>query len=117
MTTQPGNPTREPIPFGLALAAGGGLTLMIVALGIGVVQGVSADTNLIGLAFVGGLLLLIAGIIGWFSVVRPFANFDDINEPHYHGHHDDHHGDDAADVTEHADHDAAHAAQPVLPHG
>jgi hypothetical protein len=82
-----GHPSRQPIPFGLALTAGGGLILMILALGIGVLQGTSADSSLIGLLFVAGLLLLVAGVGAWAAVVRPFANFDDINVPKDSGHH------------------------------
>lgn len=82
-----GHPSRQPVPFGLALTAGAGLILMILALGIGVVQGASANGSLIGLLFAGGLLLLVAGVGAWAAVVRPFANFDDINVPKDSGHH------------------------------
>lgn len=86
------SPSRQPVPFGLALTAGAGLILMILALGIGVVQGTASNSSLIGLLFVAGLLLLIAGVAAWTAVVRPFANFDDINVPKDSGHHghDDH---------------------------
>lgn len=133
MTTQPGNPTRDPLPFGLSLAAGSGLTLMILALGFGVVQGADANTSIIGFAFIGGLLLLIVGVGGWLAVKRPFSNFDDINEPQYHGHHDhDHvHVHDASDEAHDPglsipatagqarayDTDDSTGAPPVLPHG
>jgi hypothetical protein len=89
-------PSSQPVQFGLALTAGGGLILMIIALGIGVV---SADAgSLVGTLFLLGLLLLIVGIVAWIGYTRPFANFDDINEAKYHGHaHDDHaHADDDA---------------------
>lgn len=86
------------ITMGFALLAGAGVTLMIVALGIGVIQGTAADGGLIGLLFGGGLLALLAGAIAWYGVVRPDTHFDDINVPldtgHGHGH--DEHADEHA---------------------
>lgn len=85
-----GHPSRQPIPFGLSLAAGGGLTLMIIALGLGVVNADAAESGGVGFLFIAGLLLLIAGVGAWLAVTRPFANFDDINVAkdtgHGHGH-------------------------------
>lgn len=72
----------------LALTAGAGLVLMMLALAIGVVQGEAADATTVGLTFAGGLALLVFGIAGWLATVQPFKHFDDINEPHYTGHHD-----------------------------
>ncbi len=84
-----GHPSRQPIPFGLSLAAGGGMTLMIVALGLGVAN-VGDSSSTVGFLFIAGLLLLIAGIGAWLAITRPFAHFDDINQPkdsgHGHGH-------------------------------
>jgi hypothetical protein len=81
---------RNMVSLGLAFAAGLGLTLCIIALGMGVVDG-EANTSAIGLLFVAGILLMALGIIGWFAVVQPYKNFDDINVPKYHGHEHDHH--------------------------
>jgi hypothetical protein len=94
METQ-GHPSRQPIQFGLSLVAGGGLVLMIVALGVGVVNAEAANGGLVGTLFIAGLLLLIAGIGAWIGYTRPFAHFDDINEPKYTGHAHDHHDDHA----------------------
>lgn len=87
---------RNMITLGLAFAAGLGLILCIIALGIGVIDG-EANTSAIGLLFVAGILLMALGIIGWFAVVQPYKNFDDINVPKYHGHEHDHHDDAHAD--------------------
>jgi hypothetical protein len=81
--------------IGLALVAGLGLTLMIIALGIGVVEGNNADGSTIGVLFAAGLALFLSGAVGWFMVVQPQKHFDDITvpapaEPHGHEHHDDH---------------------------
>ncbi|MCC6801658.1 MAG: hypothetical protein IT319_02140 [Anaerolineae bacterium] len=95
--TEHGHPSSRPVPFTLALTAGAGLILMILSLAIGVIEGAAADSAIVGLTFIGGLLLLGVGIVGWFSVVQPYAHFDDINVPHYTGHHDSHgdsHGDE-----------------------
>lgn len=94
MNTNTSNIPRGLI-IGLSMVGGLGLTLMVIALGIGVVQGANADSVSIGLLFITGLALLILGIGGWFAVVRPDKHFDDINVPKYTGHHDahdDHHG-------------------------
>ncbi len=107
MSTQH-DPMHTPIPFALALTAGAGLILMILALAFGVVQGDAANGSVIGLTFVGGLLLLGFGIGGWLAVVKPFDHFDDINVPQYTGHHEEHHPRDL---------DEANAQQPVLPPG
>ena len=90
----------------LALAAGAGLILMMLALAIGVVQGEAADASSIGLTFAGGLALLALGIAGWLALVQPFKHFDDINEPHFTGHHD------AAHTETHDDHEAV----AIIPH-
>jgi len=90
VTTNTSNTPRS-LVIGLAMTAGLGLTLMMVALGTGVIQGEAADSRAIGLLFVTGLALLILGFAGWFGVVRPDKHFDDINVPQYTGHHDEHH--------------------------
>lgn len=91
---------QNALTLGLSLLAGSGATLMIVALGIGVVSG-EGNQNLVGLLLIIGLGILIAGSVAWAGVVQPWANFDDINEPQYFGHHHDEHHDD----DEHADED------------
>jgi len=85
------DPMKQPLSFGLALTAGAGLILMMLALGFGVVQGEAANGTAIGLSFAGGLALFVLGIGGWLAVVQPFKNFDDINQGQYTGHHDEHH--------------------------
>lgn len=82
--------TSNPLTFGLSIAAGGGLILMMLTLAAGVIQGEAANSSLISLTFAGGLVLFLTGFIGWLVVVRPFAHFDDIDVPkdtdHGHGH-------------------------------
>lgn len=100
--TEHGHPSSRPLTFGLALTAGAGLILMILALAFGVVQGEAADGTIIGLTFAAGLALLIVGIGGWVAVVQPFEHFDDINVPQYTGHHDAHHELPSGEEEEHA---------------
>lgn len=92
---------QNALTLGLAMLAGTGLILMISAGGLGVIEGAEADMDIIGLLFTGGLALFISGIVAWAGVVRPWENFDDINVPHYTGHHhdEDHHAEDEADDT------------------
>lgn len=96
--------TSHPLSFGLAFVGGLGVVLMIVALGIGVVQGADANTSLIGVLFVAGLLMMVSGIGAWVAVTQPFAHFDDINVPKYTGHahdsHDTHEDTDSEHATE-----------------
>jgi hypothetical protein len=78
------NQPSKLVLYGLAMVGGLGVTMMIVAAIIGVIGGAELDatsTRLIGLSIVGGLLLLITAIGFWLGLVRPFANFDDINVP------------------------------------
>jgi len=96
-------PKQSPVSIGLAFCAGLGLTLMIVALGLGVINGEAANANGLGVFFAAGLVMLIGGIGGWLGVVRPFQNFDDINQPAE----DDHHASEPHDehaIVEHKAH-------------
>jgi ABC-type nickel/cobalt efflux system permease component RcnA len=83
---------QNSLTLGLSLLAGTGLTVMMIALALGVV-GVNSDS--VGLAFLAGTTALIVGVGAWLGVVRPWEHFDDINIPaedehHGHDHHDDH---------------------------
>ena len=80
---------HSPIVWWVSLVAGLGMTLMIVALSMGVTQGTSADTNSVGMWFAAGLVLFILGVGAWFAVVQPQKHFDDIDKPaedEHHGH-------------------------------
>lgn len=82
------NPKR-PLYVGLSIIGGIGLTLMTVALAVGVIQGAAADSNIIGGLFWTGLVMLFGGTAGWFGVAQPYKHIDDINIPQYTGHHHD----------------------------
>ncbi|MFN8376128.1 MAG: hypothetical protein U0694_25050 [Anaerolineae bacterium] len=71
------SPKFTPVTMGLAMVAGLGLTFMVVALGVGTIQGAEADANAIGLFFAAGLGLLVTGIVGWFAVLQPQKHFDE----------------------------------------
>ncbi len=75
--------------MGISFVAGAGIVLMIVALGVGAIQGTESDTGTFHLAIALGLLALIGGIIAWVGYVQPQKHFDDINVAQYHGHHHD----------------------------
>jgi len=85
----------ESLLVGLSMLGGLGITMMVVAAGIGVVVS-DVDSGLIGLTVLVGAALLVAAIGGWVIAVRPYENFDDINVPMDTGHHhdDDHHEED-----------------------
>jgi hypothetical protein len=83
-STQSENQPSRLTLYGLAMVGGLGITMMIIAATIGVIGGAELDaasTNLIGLSVVAGLLLLIIAIGFWIGLVRPHADFDDINVP------------------------------------
>lgn len=94
--------TANPLMFGLAMVTGIGIILMILVLGLGVVEGNEANTQEFGMIFALGLLMTIAGAIAWTAVVRPFKNFDDINQPLEDDHHAHAHDEHALVVAEDA---------------
>jgi len=85
-TTETKQPSQA-LQVGLSMIGGSGITIMVVAAAIGVIGAENANSDQIGLWMALGTAMLIGAIIAWAAVVRPFANFDDINEPQYHGHH------------------------------
>lgn len=90
MSNHENNNTNQTLVIGLAVVGGIGLTIMTIALAIGVIQGANASDTVISTLFFGGLVLLAGASFGWFGVTQPYKNFDDINVPHYTGHHDEH---------------------------
>lgn len=76
---------------GLAMIGGLGVTLMMLAAGIGVVLP-DADSSLLGLITLIGAGLLFTGIAAWIITVRPYEHFDDITvpAPDQHHHHEEH---------------------------
>lgn len=94
--TQEPQETQQPnegLLTGLSMIGGIGITLIVVALAYGVVIE-TADSGLIGMLVLGGFGALVIAIGGWVAVTQPHRNFDDINQPMYHGHH---HADDESD--------------------
>lgn len=87
-TTETKQPSQA-MQVGLSMLGGLGITIMVVAAAMGVIGGESANADQIGFWVVLGLAMLVTAIIAWAAIVRPFENFDDINEPQYHGHHHD----------------------------
>jgi hypothetical protein len=73
--------------YGLAMLGGLGLTFMIVAAGIGVLNLQDMDSSFVGMIVAIGFGLLVTSIGGWAIATRPFEHFDDITVPQYHGHH------------------------------
>lgn len=95
----------------LSAIGGVGITLIVIALGIGVVGGEAVDSRVVGMGVLAGILLLVFAIVAWTGYVQPYKHFDDINQPlddgHGHGHgHDEHaeHDEHGADESAHAKH-------------
>jgi hypothetical protein len=75
----------------LAFLIGVGLTLMILAGGLGTAFAGEANPSLYGMIFALGLVAFLAGVALWMAFVRPWTQFDDINVPLDSGHgHGDH---------------------------
>ncbi len=85
-----GTETNSRLILGLAFLAGIGFVAMMTAIGIGVIQGLSADEEALGILFLIGTGAFVCGLFFWMVYVRPWERFDDINEPQYHSHHDKH---------------------------
>lgn len=92
-TQEQTNEVSQSLLIGLSMLGGIGITLMVVAAGVGVVQA-EADAGQVGTYVLLGAGLLVMAIAGWFVAVQPHKNFDDINVPLYTGHHHDEHEDD-----------------------
>ncbi len=92
-----------------AFVAGGGIILMILALGLNAMRG--GDTSgTIGLIMLLGLILLVSGTGGWLVQYQPWKKFDDLTTPLYTGHEGHDHAADAAHAEPHVEaHDAPHA--------
>jgi hypothetical protein len=74
---------QNPLTLTFAFVAGLGLTLMIAAAAIGVIQGAEADSDLLGLLFLGGTAGLIIGGVAWAGIVRPWEAFPSVTEGFY----------------------------------
>lgn len=76
---------------GLAMIGGLGMTIMIVAAGVGVADS-TVDSQVIGLFVLIGFIILISAILTWLFVAQPYRSFDniDIPAPDEHAHEHDH---------------------------
>ncbi len=102
------------LTLGFSFLAGTGMVLMMTAAGIGVIQGIEANDEIIGFLFVVGAAAFVVGLVTWMGIVQPWASFDDINEPLYHGHH--HEEDDHATPELEASEGAESPALPASTH-
>lgn len=96
-TLQDLNP-QDSLTLGLSLLGGLGVTLMMTAGAIGVIQGEAANNSVLGFMFIGGAAAFVAAAAGWAGVTKPWDNFQSVTEGYYdkleetssHGHDDDH---------------------------
>ena len=104
---------QTPLTVWLSMLAGGGMVLVIIGFIVGVIDQNAGSTA--GILIVTGAAAFIAGSAAWLGVVRPFENFDDINQPMYFGHdHDEHDVHDEEPGEVHVDEPiAAHQAYKV----
>lgn len=105
----PAHVYTQGLALGLAMLAGGSLTLSIVMVCVGAFFSAGSDTSLIGVLFILGLLGFIGGSAAWVGYVQPYKHFDDITVPLYHGHaHDEDHEAVHSEEAEHAAHGTHH---------
>lgn len=76
----PASPADQKTVLGLSFAAGTGLLLIFITLGVAVVAP-PADSTIVGLLVLAGLLIFGAAVAAWFFAVQPHHHFDDINMP------------------------------------
>jgi predicted flap endonuclease-1-like 5' DNA nuclease len=74
----------------VALVGGGGLLLAITG---GALVGFGSDTNVARLLALAGIALVILSVALWLVLLQPWKKFDDLQTPHYTGHHDHDHDD------------------------
>ncbi len=70
---------QDPISLSFAFVTGLGFILWIIGFYLAAVDAATDET--LGLTFLLGAALIIAGLAGWLFLRRPFLNFDDINQP------------------------------------
>jgi hypothetical protein len=95
-TLQDLNP-QDSLTLGLSLLGGLGVTLMMTAGAIGVIQGEAANNSVLGFMFIGGAAAFVAAAVGWAGVTKPWDNFQSVTEGYYdkleetssHGHDDE----------------------------
>jgi ABC-type nickel/cobalt efflux system permease component RcnA len=100
---------RFSLTVAFAFVAGTGVVLMMLAGAIGVIQGASANNDLLGLMFMAGTAFLIVGGVAWTGIIRPWEDYPSVTEGFFevtpapqHAHHDD-------DADHHAEaHHSAH---------
>ena len=71
----------RPLVVWLAIIGGIGMTLVMIALGMGVILGEAASGGIVAALFWTGLIGLLGATGGWYAVVQPHKHFDDINQP------------------------------------
>jgi hypothetical protein len=89
---------NDSLTVGLALLAGAGFMAMVFALALGMIEGAEADSDVIGLIFLGGLAVFISGAVAWGAIMHPWEAFDDINVPLPDEHHHDKHEEETAEA-------------------
>ena len=97
-----------------AFVAGGGIVLIILALGMNAIHGPNLDQNgssTFGSMLIMGGLLLVGGTACWMIQLRPWRKFDNFSVPLYTGHHEIH----ADHVEVHEDESHAEAHEPLIP--
>lgn len=100
---------HSPMVLWVSFVAGLGVILMVIALGVGAVQGEAANGTVIGLLLIAGVILFLLGAIAWFGLTQPQKHFDDISQPAPDDHHTAHHDEHAlAEVPEHGVQTAGH---------
>lgn len=102
---------RDALTVAFAFIAGAGVIFMMLAGGIGVIQGENANNDLLGLMFVAGIAFLIVGGFAWTAVVRPWEAYPSVTEGFFdvkptaqQAHHDDDHAHDNHEHDAHSAH-------------
>ncbi len=98
-----------------AFVIGGGLLLIMLALGLNAMQGAGNSNALSVILPIGGLLA-VGGTIGWLAQFRPWRKYDDLTTPFYTGHagHDAHEAHEEHTAQEETHSEPAQQIEPPL---
>ena len=97
-----------------AFVIGGGMLLVMLALGLNAIQGAGNSNALSVILPIGGLLT-IGGTIGWLAQFRPWRKYDDLTTPLYTGHTEHDSQEKHEEDAEHKEHPGQQIKPPLTP--
>ena len=97
-----------------AFVIGGGMLLIMLALGLNAIQGAGNSNALSVILPIGGLLA-IGGTIGWLAQFRPWRKYDDLTTPLYTGHSEHDSNEKRVEDSGYTEHQGQQIGPPLTP--